>query len=287
MSFDRRLTPARDDLAAAHLRGTIDAPRYVDPTRHRIAVAVAGLHPDPSGTSVQDTELLWGEDFDVYDRADGWAWGQSALDGYVGYVAEAALSPADDPAPDHVVTTLGASTYARPALKTTITGRLPFGARITVVEAADGYERIGPDRWIPSPQIRPAAEHPKDWVAVAELFIGVPYVWGGRSSWGLDCSALIQLSRQAAGHVCPRDSDMQQAGLGDTLSPDDPLRRGDLIFWRGHVGVMLDGERLLHANAHHMAVAIEPLANAARRILAAGDGEVTRRARLDADGESH
>ncbi|MEO1492395.1 MAG: C40 family peptidase [Pseudomonadota bacterium] len=287
MRYDRRLTPARDDLAAEALRGQIDAPRYAAATPAAVTMPVAPLHPRPDAATVQDTELVFGETVDVYDRSGGWAWVQAAGDGYVGYVAEDALADGAPPQVTDRVISLGASTYARPALKSPPTGRLPFGAQVTVAEEQDGYARIGRDLWVPRPQIRAIATPAADWVAVAEMFVGVPYVWGGRSSWGLDCSALIQLSRQAAGHTCPRDSDMQQAGLGETLVPDDAPGRGDLIFWRGHVGVMLDQTRLLHANAHHMAVAIEPLDEAAPRIAAAGDGEITRRARLDAAASSH
>lgn len=287
MSFDRRLTPARDDLAAAHLRGKIDAPRYADPVLHRVTAPVAPVHPRADLTTVQDTELLYGEGFDVFESSDGWAWGQSELDGYVGYVAERSLIPCTGASPTARIATLSATTYARPELKSPPSGRLPLNARVAVAEEAGGYARITDDLWVPCPQVQTLDVNAEDWVAVAEMFRGVPYVWGGRSSWGLDCSALVQLSRQAGGHMCPRDSDMQQAGLGETIDPNAPLMRGDLIFWRGHVGVMVDGVQLLHANAYHMAVAVEPLAEAVRRIAAAGDGEVTRRARLDADGASH
>lgn len=281
MNHDRRLTPARGDLAAAHLREAIAAPRYAEAQNCRISVPVAPLRPRPDPAAALDSELLFGEDFAVYDRADGWVWGQSALDGYVGYLPETAVTGAEG-APTHRVETHAATTYALPALKSPPTGTLPYAARLTVLEEKGGHARIGPDCWVPLPQVASIDATAPDWVAVAETLIGVPYIWGGRSSFGLDCSALIQLARQAAGHECPRDSDMQAAALGETLAPDAQLQRGDVIFWPGHVGVLLDGERLLHANAHHMAVRTEPLDGAIRRIAAAGDGEVTRRARLDA-----
>ena len=159
---------------------------------------------------------------------------------------------------------------------------MPYGARLCVRSIEDRHARLADGHFIPVPQIAPLDVPTTDWVAEAERFLGVGYVWGGRSSWGLDCSALVQLARQAAGFECPRDSDMQAEGLGRTLPDQAPLQRGDLIFWKGHVGIMSSAETLLHANAHHMAVTTEPLAEAIQRIEAAGDGQVTRRARLDA-----
>ena len=183
-----------------------------------------------------------------------------------------------------MVRTLGGQLYPAPELKAAPAGTLPFGARVVVEDERDGYCRLDGDLWMPAPQLRPIDEPEPDWVAVAERFIGVPYVWGGRSSSGIDCSALIQLALQAAGAECPRDSDMQEQALGSTLADDETLKRGDLIFWRGHAGIMADHETLLHANAHHMAVATEPLGPAVSRIMAAGDGAVTRRVRLDGRG---
>ena len=282
MSFDRRLVAARQDLAAAHLEGQIDAPRYVEAKRQRIIAPTAPMRAKPDVGGSYDTELLHGEEIDVYEVADGWAWGQSALDRYVGYVPADCLGPVSQTAPTHRVQTLTAQVYGEPQLKCPPVETLPFGARLTEEANENGYACVGPDRWIPTTQVRRLDQPAADWVAEAEKFLAVPYIWGGRSSAGLDCSALIQLSRQAAGHDCPRDSDMQEAASPAVPDGTKP-KRGDLMFWRGHVGVMIDAETLLHANAHHMAVAIESLAAAVTRIEQAGDGAVTRHARLDAD----
>ena len=283
MTHDPRLTPARADLAAEALRGQIEAPRYVMPEPYRIAAPVVPLRPRPDTSLPPDTELLFGEGVGVLDVADNWAWVQSALDGYVGYLPADSLRPATEPEPSHRVRTLTAQAYAEPRLKSPASGTLVFGARFPVTEIRDGYARVGEALWMPEPQIVLLDHAERDWVAIAEMFLGVPYVWGGRSSRGLDCSALVQLARQGAGHTdCPRDSDMQAADLGVTLAEGAPMQRGDLIFWKGHVGILVDPLRLLHANAHHMAVTLEPLAGAVQRIEAAGDGPVTRRARLDA-----
>ena len=277
--MDRRLTPARDDLAAASLRGKVEVPKYAEPAACRVIRAEAGLFRQPDAETPFDTVLLLGEQFGVYEVVDGWAWGQAVLDGYVGYVPANSLAPvrAD---PTHAVSALGCQLYKEPRLKQPPVGALPFAARVRVVDTQDGYAHLANGMWAPEPLLRPLDQPAKDWVAVAEQFEGVPYVWGGRSSTGIDCSGLVQLSLQAAGQKCLRDSDMQEATLGQTLEDGADLRRGDVIFWRGHVGVMVDATTLLHANAHHMAVAREPLIGAVERIAAAGDGNVTRRARL-------
>ena len=283
MSFDRRLTAARPDLAAEHLRSAVVAERYAGAVPHCVHAATTRLWPGPDASLAPDTELLLGEAFDVYEIRDGWAWGQSELDGYVGYLRADTLGSGDDHAPTHRVSVLTGHLYSDATLKLPVQQALPYGARLTVHETRDRHAELADGLFIPLPQIS-SLDHPApDWVAEAERFLGVGYVWGGRSSWGLDCSALVQLSRQAAGLECPRDSDMQAEGLGETLPEGADLMRGDLIFWKGHVGIMRDAETLLHANAHHMAVTTEPLVTAIERIEAAGDGKVTRRARLDED----
>jgi cell wall-associated NlpC family hydrolase len=283
MKPDRRLTPARPDLAARHLAGTVEAERFADATRCRVTAGTAPMRAEPDPLTPFDTELLHGEEIAVYEIAGPWAWGQSALDGYVGYVPAPSVASTEAPAPTHRVATLWANVYARPALKSPPFAALPFAARVAVAEQREGFARIAPASWVSLGQLAPLAEPVADWVATARRFVGTPYLWGGRSPAGLDCSALVQLARQSAGHACPRDSDMQ-AALGRALGPGEALGRGDLVFWRGHVGIMLDGQRMLHANGHHMATVIEPLDEAVARIEAAGGGPVTRHARLDAPG---
>lgn len=279
---DPRTTPARADLAARHLADHVTAQAYADGETRRVTAPQTNLLRRPDGGL--DTQLLFGEDFTVYDVSDGWAWGQSALDGYVGYVREADLdTPTSEPTPrpTHRVATLGTQIYAEPELKRLPLFDLPFGARLSVLEETETHARIGPEAWVPRPQIAPLTAPAPDFIAVARMFLGVPYVWGGRSSRGLDCSGLLQLALQAAGQPCPRDSDMQADALGQTLTPNTGPKRGDLIFWRGHVGMLSAPDTLLHANAHHMAVAEEPLDGAIARIGRAEFGAVTRRARLD------
>jgi cell wall-associated NlpC family hydrolase len=257
---DKRVTPARADLAAAHLKGMVDAPRFAEGEKFSIAVGRASLRVRPSDDAAQDSELLFGEVFTVYDRSQGWAWGQAANDLYVGYVKDDALAAPF--ATEAKVSALLAPVFAAGDLKTPVRDLLPMNAAVPVLERSGDYVQIGKDRYLHQRHLAPAE---KDFVTVAEHFLGVPYVWGGKTAAGLDCSGLIQTALQATGKAAPRDTDMMEKALGEPVSLSD-LRRGDLVFWKGHMGVMLDEARLLHANAFHMAVAIEPLADAIARI---------------------
>ena len=230
---------------------------------------------DPDAGAELATQLILGERFVVYEIADGRAWGQAALDGYVGYVAAEGLGP-DRPA-GRRVTALASHRYRAPAVKAGTLGELPFLADLAATGETDGFAALADGGFAPLQHLAPASG---DMVDQALRFLGAPYLWGGRSARGLDCSALAQLALIASGTPAPRDSDMQAALVGAALAEGEAPRRGDLVFWRGHVGIMADGETLLHANAHHMAVALEPFATAAERIEAAGGGSVTARRRL-------
>jgi hypothetical protein len=258
---DKRVTPARADLAAAHLKGQVDAPRFAEGEKFSVRVGRASLRVRPSDDAAQDTELLHGEVFTVYDRAHGWAWGQAANDLYVGYVKEHLLV-----APFVVgarVSALLAPVFSAAGLKTPVRDLLPLNAAVPVLDRQGDYVRIGEGAWLHRRHLLPETE--RDYVAVAERFLGVPYVWGGKTFAGLDCSGLIQTALQAIGKTAPRDTDMMEKALGEAVNGTD-LRRGDLIFWKGHMGVMLDAENLLHANGFHMQVAVEPLKDAVARI---------------------
>jgi cell wall-associated NlpC family hydrolase len=257
---DKRVTPVRPDLAAAHLKGTVDAPRYAEGEKFSVCAGRTGLRVRPSTDAAQDSELLFGEVFTVYDRAHGWAWGQAANDLYVGYVAEESLTAPF--AAEAKVSALLAPVFPAADLKTPVRDFLPLNAAVPVLAREGDYVNVGTG-FVHRQHL--AAETQKDFVAIAERFLGVPYVWGGKTAAGLDCSGLIQTALQAVGKAAPRDTDMMEKALGDAVSLSN-LRRGDLVFWKGHMGVMLDETRLLHANAFHMAVAIETLAEALARI---------------------
>lgn len=283
MTLDPRLTPARADLAALRLEGQVEAARFADPKLMQVSVPIAPLSIGPDPEAPLDTQLLYGERFEAYEVANGLAWGQSVRDGYVGHVPHACLSR-PGPEPTHWVTALLAQVYPAPEMKTRPIGWLTLGARIAVAGESERFVELAQGGHVARPHVAPVEETAPDWVVVAERFLGAPYLWGGRSPLGCDCSGLVQLPRQVAGLDAPRDSDMQEAGLGRTIGDNVPLGRGDLVFWKRHVGIMLDDVRLLHANAHHMAVTVEPLEEVRARIMAAGEGEITRRARLDSPG---
>jgi hypothetical protein len=224
-------------------------------------VGRAALRVRPNEDAAQDSELLFGEAFTVYDCAHGWAWGQAANDLYVGYLRQDALTQTF--AADAQVTALMAPVFSAADLKTPVRDLLPLNSAVPVLARQGDYVRIGDSRYLHRRHLEPSAL--KDFVAIAERFLGVAYVWGGKTAAGLDCSGLIQTALQATGKTAPRDTDMMEKALGDAVSLSD-IKRGDLVFWKGHMGVMLDEARLLHANAFHMAVAIEPLAEAMARI---------------------
>lgn len=276
--FDPRLTAARADLAAEHLRGVVEASRYAAPRWMVVATTTAPLANRPDPDASMTTELLHGERFAAYELTPGWLWGQAERDGYVGWAPDSCFMRAGEPATERV-RVLHALVYPKPDLKTRPVAALPFDARLRAGESdGRGWRPVEIGGWLPAAHLASVDEPEPDWVAAAERFLGVPYLWGGRSAAGIDCSGLIQTARQAAGLSCPRDSDMQEEAPGEDVAPGRE-RRGDLIFWRGHVGVMLSDTEFLHANAFHMACAREPLAEAEARIAAGDGGPVTARRR--------
>ncbi|MGB7043039.1 MAG: NlpC/P60 family protein [Xanthobacteraceae bacterium] len=269
-AFDPRITPARADLAAKHLEGKVSAARFAQGRVMEVIEPQAPLRREPRPDAPLDTEALKGERVTIYDSdAEGYSWGQLAADYYVGWLPTNALAPAG-PAPTHKVAALRTFAFPGPSIKLPPVEALPLGATLTVMRFAERMAVTASGAYVPAPHLVSVGEFEKDFVAVAERFLGVPYLWGGRTALGLDCSGLVQISLAACGIACPRDSDMQEAALGAPLADRSNLKRGDLVFWKGHVAVVRDVESLLHANAFHMAVAIEPIAEAVTRIRAAG-----------------
>jgi hypothetical protein len=273
-NFNPRLTPARPDLAAAHLKGKVAAARFVEGVAREVRDESAPLRREPAPDAPLDTEALKGERVTVYETThEGWCWGQLERDGYVGWLpANALMTPG--PPPTHVVAALRTLAFPGPSIKLPPVAAYSLGCRLAVLRI-EGPLAATPSGFVPARHLAPVEATEPDFVAVAERFVGVPYLWGGKTSFGIDCSGLVQVALGAAGMACPRDSDMQEQALGTTVATETAnLRRGDLVFWKGHVAIVRDHAMLLHANAFHMAVAIEPIADAITRI-ASGGGHIS------------
>ena len=269
---DPRVTLARPDLADLDLQGLVAAARYEAPSLRQVAMPTAALRKAAHPLAEQWDQLLFGELFRVLEVKDGFAWGQAARDGYVGFVAEEDLAAPGAPA-THQVAVPRTYAFAEPDIKASPVGLYSLNA-LTAIEAVEGRFAKGVGTgWFVAAHLSPIGLAQADYVATAQTFLGAPYQWGGRESLGLDCSGLVQQALAACGRAVPRDTDLQAAFFAPITAED--RRRGDLVFWKGHVAILLDAETILHANAHHMAVAIEPLAEAIARIEAAGSGQVT------------
>ncbi|WP_304608562.1 NlpC/P60 family protein [Inquilinus sp. Marseille-Q2685] len=271
--IDRNLVPWRPDLASESLRGVHAAERYAAGTLHQAVRGIVPMRSAPDASRGQATEMLHGETITVYEVKDGWAWGQLTADGYVGYVEAAALSDRVA-APTHRIRAFRAFLYPDPDFKRPPVRALSFRSPVEVVETAKGYARIReagePGGWVPEVALGPLDAAEPDVVATAQRFLGVPYLWGGRSSLGIDCSGLVQLACAAAGHAIERDTYRQARTAGTLVGTGEGagLRRGDLVYFPGHVGLMADGETLIHANVRAACVSLDPVREVAARVEA-------------------
>lgn len=267
----------RRDIADIALADLIFAPHYARADQRALNTPSAMLLSAPDARSEAVSQLLHGERFAVLDIAGGWAWGYCGHDHYVGYLPASTLG--EEIAPTHVVTSREAPLFFDADIKSAVAGTLSLGARVG--GTIEGDFIATPSGHLHVRHIAALGAAATDPVAVAEALAGAPYLWGGRGAGGIDCSGLVQLALGLTGIDCPRDSDQQRAALGTELSTDAPLRRGDLIFFPGHVGMMVDDTRMIHANAWWMAVTTEPLADVVARLRTDHAEPILARKRLN------
>jgi len=271
-ALDARLNAFRADLADARLEGRAEAGRFVAGRPARICVSVADVRKAPKPDAGVNTQFLCGDDVLVFEESDGWAWVQAVRDSYVGYV-EASEIAGREGEPTHMVSVPRTFVYPGPDLRFPHAGALSLGSTVTVAGGAETrgthYALLPSGEAVVAGHLRPLAEPAADYVAVAETLLGTPYLWGGASGFGIDCSGLVQLALRVAGRDVPRDSDMQAAGLGEAFEPGadfSGVKRGDLVFWKGHVAIMTSDTEMIHASGHTMQVCREGLKQAVDRI---------------------
>ena len=276
---DKRTTPIRGDLADISLAGKLFAPHYAVPMLRTGIAPVTEIHAEAHVTSMPVSALMHGEEFAVLDVAGEWAWGYCLHDNYLGYVRFAELG--DDFDATHIVSAPATLLVSAPSTKAPVLARYPMGAQLLCGSPSEcGNYLACENGFVPLAhlsEIGRVAASPAD---LAEQLIGTPYSWGGRSGDAIDCSGLVQLVFGLKGHMPPRDADMQQADFGEELADGDVLQRGDLVFFPGHVGIMTDATHMLHANAHWMAVVVEPLADVVARLAPDHEQPIIARRRI-------
>ncbi|MEL6920341.1 MAG: NlpC/P60 family protein [Pseudomonadota bacterium] len=269
-SLDRRLHAFRADLADVSLKGHVAAESYAEASVAHVAVPVCEMRPKPDNESGIDTQLVANQQVGVFHQDKNWAWVQAQRDGYVGYVPRAAITFEPSLPATHVISVPRTFSYPAPDLKRPAANVLSMGTHVANLEAVEAggtrYARVAPDVWVIESHLNGLAGLQGDFVSVAETLLNTPYLWGGCTAFGIDCSGLVQLSLFMCGHPVLRDSDMQFGTLGKAIDPDNGLRRGDLIFWKGHVAIVRDTETIIHANGHTMSVAVEKTSEAIERI---------------------
>lgn len=273
--LDRRLNAYRPDLADIGLRDRVEATDYVSPVRQRIITPVADLRRDPAPDSGPQSQVLYGDEVQVFEQKNGWSWVQAIRDNYVGYVLDAELSEtvSSEPFPTHHVCVPRSFVYPAADLRLRHCTALSLGSAVTVtghaVTRGTDYALLDNGQAMIAAHLRPITQHSNDYVTTAETLLHTPYLWGGTSGFGIDCSGLVQLALRDAGYDVVRDSDMQAEGLGTSIDAGENfsnLRRGDLVFWPGHVAIMCSPDMMIHASGHTMTVTYEPLSDAITRI---------------------
>lgn len=273
--LDPRSTPATERVALDSLRGLVERPDYTAGRPARVVRPVVDLRRQPNGP--RDRQILFGTDVIVIETRDGWSFVQSDADGYCGWLLDETLAT-DQPWITHRVRAAQTVIYPEPSFKVDEIGALSLNSLVTVTEHHGRFMRLASGGWVPEQHL---SEDPdRDPADVAGLLIGTPYVWGGNSRWGIDCSGMVQAAALACGIACPGDSDQQCDFFPEV---NDNWRRGDLLFWPGHVAMVTGPDTMIHANAHAMAVTYERISQAVERIEASGDGALIGARRLMPD----
>ncbi|MND30124.1 Gamma-D-glutamyl-L-lysine endopeptidase [compost metagenome] len=270
--LDRRLNAYRPDLADERLSGKVEASRFTTGTLMQVSASVVDLRSEPRPDSGPQTQIIFGDMVRVFEEQDGWSWVQAERDGYTGYVSSASL---EKPTADatHMVIVPRTFIYPGSDLRFPHTKALSLGSRVRIIGSAETrgtqYALLENGEALIAGHLAPLDQHAADYVAIAETLLHTPYLWGGTSGFGIDCSGIVQLSMWVSGRKVLRDSDMQQNTLGEIVEPDDDysnLKRGDLVFWKGHVAICASPDMLIHASGHTMTVTLEPLRDAIKRI---------------------
>lgn len=273
MKLDLRITPFRRGIAAAHLKGVVEAQTYNEGKTVQIVVPELAIRSEPMITSGMESQALKGQIATCYGEENGFSLIQMQDDEYVGWVITQGISEKFT-STTHKITALKTYIYSDESIKSLPLAALTQGTSITIAHVGEKFSRLFDGSYVFTPHIAPISAHATDWVQSALLYLNCPYLWGGKTSSGLDCSALVQLALATQGIKAPRDSDQQEAALGQEVAIQSghmpKVQKGDLLFWKGHVAICLDENTILHANAHHMSVQKEPLLEALKRIDASG-----------------
>ena len=278
MNLDPRVNAFRPNLADLSLKAFVQADDYVEPAIHQCILGVVPVYKEPNDKTPRVTEIRYGEFVDVFEeREDGYIWLQNRNDRYVGYIRGEGALNVSIAALMNRVCALHSFVYAEPDIKSPVIDRLTLGSFVSLDGEVGDFYPMASGGYIFKKHVAPTDEaQTQDYVFTAGQLLNVPYLWGGRTTLGIDCSGLVQLALDMAGIDCPRDSDQQRELFGHPLPchwRDIVWKRGDLVFFKDHVGIMTGHEHMIHANAHAMQVTVEPLRDVVARgneIIAAG-----------------
>ena len=264
MIFDTRITPIRRDLASTAYKAIVKRKKYVTAKLATVKSAFTPLYSNKG--SKLSTQLLYGEECDVFETKNGWSWIQSRRDNYVGYTPTIHLTRKIYK-PNSKVISLRTVIYTKPDIKSVTKGYLSFNSLVEVIKIKGKYSLIKNLGWCPSLDLVKIKSSKFNHIDLSKQYLDTPYLWGGRDSMGIDCSGLVQNLHQINNRPFPRDTDMQEIFVTKEVKYEKDLKAGDLVFWKGHVAMMIDNSNIIHANAFHMKTAIEPLSTAKKRIL--------------------